>query len=72
MERMLKIVLNFFNNKKLMLEEDLQTTINSDKNIEIKLNEIDRILGEMVLIDEKINKWNSLVNANPSDISQEE
>lgn len=69
---MLKIVLNFFNNKKLMLEEDLQTTINSDKNIEIKLNEIDRILGEMVLIDEKINKWNSLVNANPSNISQEE
>lgn len=69
---MLKIVLNFFNNKKLMLEEDLQTTINSDKNIEFKLNEIDRILGEMVLIDEKINKWNSLVNENPSDISQEE
>lgn len=62
MERMINIVNNFLNNKKLILEEDLQNTINSDELVEDKLKKIDNILSELVLIDDKILKWDSLTN----------
>lgn len=71
MERIINIVNNFLINKKLILEEDLQNMINSNNPIEHKLQEIDRLLGEMVLIDDKIKTWYSLINTS-IDVKNEE
>lgn len=54
-----------------MLEEDLQNIINSNNPIEHKLHEIDRLLGEMVLIDEKLNKWYQLINVDANIVGPE-
>ncbi len=62
MERLIKIVTSFLEDKKLKLEEDLQTLINSNQMVDEKLVMIDKILSEMVLIDKKIEKWESLIN----------
>jgi hypothetical protein len=62
--RILTIVSLDLTSKILKLEEQLETTINSNLDVDIKLTKITDLLGEIVLAEKSLEKFTIMTNKN--------
>ena len=70
--RIIQIMLVSFAKDNLVLEDELERTINCDEPITIKEIEIKRLLKEIILNDEMIKKWAEYTTENIKEEIKEE
>jgi len=63
-ERLIKIVMMELASDQMKLEDELEKTINSDMEINVKLISIKSLLSQMTAIDASIAKFTSMTNNN--------
>ena len=63
-ERLFKIVLVDLTSDQLKLEDELEKTINSDMEINIKVSNIKSLLNRMSINESSLTRFNSMIEAN--------
>lgn len=63
-ERLFKIVMMDLNSDILKLEDELESTINSNLDVNEKTKKIKKLLSKMVMVEASIVKFTSMVSIN--------
>jgi len=63
-ERLFKIVMMDLNSDILKLEDELESTINSNLDVNKKTKKIKKLLSKMVMIEASIVKFTNMVSTN--------
>lgn len=70
-ERLFKIILTDLSSDRLKFEEELERIINSNSEIDFKVEEIKSILSKISIVDSSLNQLMSMMNYNTNEIKNE-
>lgn len=71
MERFFNLVISDLTTEKLMLEEQLETIINSKIDVDLKLSKVKEILGKITINEASLTKFVSLLTNNEEEKKEE-